>query len=99
MSLLSVSKYGYVPYGAVDISSTGQATRESSRTLEVSARGGDSNLCMLIRPGFIKKKYAFEDFAIRQVALLLNKTADEAKYANRSLVRTFSILHSQGFSN
>jgi len=33
-----------------------------------------------------KRKYAFEDFAIRQVALLLNKTADEAKYANRSLV-------------
>jgi len=32
-------------------------------------------------------KYAFEDFAIRQVALLLNKTADEAKYFNRSLVR------------
>ena len=34
-----------------------------------------------------KRKYAFEDFAIRQVALFLNKTADEAKYANRSLVR------------
>lgn len=29
---------------------------------------------------------AFEDFAIRQVALLLNNTSDEAKYANRSLV-------------
>ena len=38
---------------------------------------------------FLKRKYAFEDFAIRQVALLLNKTADEAKYANRSLVRAF----------
>ncbi len=34
-----------------------------------------------------KRKYAFEDFAIRQVALLSKKTADEAKYANRSLVR------------
>ena len=32
-------------------------------------------------------KYAFEDFAIRQVALLLAKMADEVKYANRSLVR------------
>lgn len=31
-------------------------------------------------------QYAFEDFAIRQVALLLNKANDAAKYANRSLV-------------
>ncbi len=31
-------------------------------------------------------QYAFEDFAIRQVALLLNNANDEAKYANRSLV-------------
>ncbi|KAF8502129.1 glycoside hydrolase family 92 protein [Russula emetica] len=57
------NKYGYIPYGALDTSSTGRTTRESSRTLE----------------------YAFEDFAIRQVALLLNKTTDETKYANRSL--------------
>jgi len=35
----------------------------------------------------VSHKYAFEDFAIRQIALLLNKMADEAKYANRSLVR------------
>ncbi|KAI0298528.1 glycoside hydrolase family 92 protein [Russula brevipes] len=55
--------YGYVPYGALDTSSTGRRTREASRTLE----------------------YAFEDFAIRQVALLLNKMADEVKYGNRSL--------------
>ncbi|KAI0305662.1 glycoside hydrolase family 92 protein [Multifurca ochricompacta] len=55
--------YGYIPYDALDTSSTGRTTREGSRTLE----------------------YAFEDFAIRQVALLLNKTEDEAKYANRSL--------------
>ncbi len=32
-------------------------------------------------------QYAFEDFAVRQVALLLNKTDDVAKYTNRSLVR------------
>jgi hypothetical protein len=32
------------------------------------------------------EQYAFEDFAIRQVALLLNNTSDAAKYANRSLV-------------
>ncbi|KAI0276555.1 glycosyl hydrolase family 92-domain-containing protein [Russula aff. rugulosa BPL654] len=51
------NEYGYIPYGALDTSSTGRTTRESSRTLE----------------------YAFEDFAIRQVALLLNKTEDEAK--------------------
>ena len=31
-------------------------------------------------------QYAFEDFAVRQVALLLNKTDDVAKYTNRSLV-------------
>ncbi len=35
----------------------------------------------------ILPQYAFEDFAVRQVALLLNKTDDVAKYTNRSLVR------------
>ena len=45
----------------------------------------------------LKRKYAFEDFAIRQVALLLNKTADEAKYANRSLVRAPFLVLSQAF--
>jgi hypothetical protein len=46
---------------------------------------------LLIQPVLpcFQRKYAFEDFAIRQVALLLNNTADEAKYANRSLVRAF----------
>ena len=41
-----------------------------------------------------QRKYAFDAFAIRQpeVALLLNKTADEAKYANRLLVRTILFL-------
>lgn len=34
----------------------------------------------------VLSQYAFEDFAIRQVALLLNNTNDEAKFANRSLV-------------
>jgi predicted alpha-1,2-mannosidase len=56
-------EYGYVPFGVLDVSSTGRQTREGSRTLE----------------------YAFEDFGIRQVAQLLGKTDDEAKYANRSL--------------
>ncbi|KAH9998474.1 glycosyl hydrolase family 92-domain-containing protein [Russula compacta] len=37
------------------------------------------------REGSRTLEYGFEDFAIRQVALLLNKTVDEAKYANRSL--------------
>jgi len=37
------------------------------------------------REGSRTLEYAFEDFAIRQVALLLNNTSDEAKYANRSL--------------
>ena len=47
----------------------------------------------------LKRKYAFEDFAIRQVALFLNKTADEAKYANHSLVRApFLVLQSQAFA-
>ena len=32
-------------------------------------------------------QYAFEDFAVRQVALLLNKTDDVEKYTNRSLAR------------
>jgi len=46
-----------------------------------------------------KRKYAFEDFAIRQVALLLGNSADEAKYANRSLVRApFLVLLSQDFA-
>jgi hypothetical protein len=33
-----------------------------------------------------------EDFAIRQIALLLNKTGDIAKYANRSLVSELLIF-------
>jgi hypothetical protein len=92
---LSISKYGYIPYGALDTSSTGRTTRESSRTLEVRTPTGGPNLYFLliqpISPCF-QRKYAFEDFAIRQVALLLNKTADEAKYANRSLVRAFFFI-------
>ena len=43
-------------------------------------------------------KYAFEDFAIRQVALLLKKTADEAKYFGRSLVSSLSLQHSWAFT-
>jgi putative alpha-1,2-mannosidase len=31
-------------------------------------------------------QYAFEDFAIRQIAQVLGKTDDEALFANRSLV-------------
>ncbi|TBU45769.1 glycoside hydrolase family 92 protein [Dichomitus squalens] len=37
------------------------------------------------REGSRTLEYAFEDFALRQVALLLNKTDDVAKYTNRSL--------------
>ncbi|KAJ3475019.1 hypothetical protein NLI96_g12105 [Meripilus lineatus] len=37
------------------------------------------------REGSRTLEYAFEDFAIRQVALLLNKTDDIARYTNRSL--------------
>ncbi|KAI0630406.1 glycoside hydrolase family 92 protein [Trametes polyzona] len=37
------------------------------------------------REGSRTLEYAFEDFAVRQVALLLNKTDDVAKYTNRSL--------------
>ncbi|KAI0044234.1 glycoside hydrolase family 92 protein [Auriscalpium vulgare] len=36
------------------------------------------------REGSRTLEYVFEDFAIRQVAQLLNKTDDEAKYTNRS---------------
>ncbi|KAI0675348.1 glycoside hydrolase family 92 protein [Trametes maxima] len=36
------------------------------------------------REGSRTVEYAFEDFALRQVALLLNKTDDVAKYTNRS---------------
>jgi hypothetical protein len=42
---LSVSEYGYIPYGALDTSSTGRTTRESSRTLEVSIPTCGPNLC------------------------------------------------------
>ena len=35
----------------------------------------------------VAMQYAFNDFGIRQVAQLLNKTSDEAYYANR--VRRF----------
>ncbi|KAJ8472735.1 hypothetical protein ONZ51_g8332 [Trametes cubensis] len=37
------------------------------------------------REGSRTLEYAFEDFAVRQVALLLNKTDDVATYTNRSL--------------
>ncbi|ESK92075.1 glycoside hydrolase family 92 protein [Moniliophthora roreri MCA 2997] len=37
------------------------------------------------REGSRTLEYVFEDFGIRQVALLLGKTEDEARYANRSL--------------
>ncbi|RDX47875.1 glycoside hydrolase family 92 protein [Lentinus brumalis] len=37
------------------------------------------------REGSRTLEYAFEDFGVRQVALLLNKTDDVAKYTNRSL--------------
>lgn len=67
---LCTRQYGYVPFAALDTSSTGRQTREGSRTLE----------------------YAFEDFSIRQVALLLNQSDIEAEYANRSLVRSSSSL-------
>ena len=75
-------QYGYVPFGVLDVSSVGRQTREGSRTLEVglSMTSWNSQLTSL--------QYAFEDFGIRQVAQLLGKTDDEAKYANRSLVRS-----------
>ncbi|KAJ4483906.1 glycoside hydrolase family 92 protein [Lentinula aciculospora] len=37
------------------------------------------------REGSRTLEYAFEDFSIRQAALLLNNTADEERYLNRSL--------------
>jgi hypothetical protein len=38
------SHYGYVPYAALDTSSTGQTTREASRTLEVRRHTSDTNV-------------------------------------------------------
>lgn len=58
------SQYGYVPFSALDTSSVGRHTREGSRTLEVS-RG-----FVLMTPSNVIVQYAFEDFAIRQVALV-----------------------------
>ena len=40
------------------------------------------------REGSRTLEYAFEDFAIHQVAQLLGNSADEATYYNRSLVRS-----------
>ncbi|KAA1471821.1 glycoside hydrolase family 92 protein [Dentipellis sp. KUC8613] len=56
-------QFGFVPFGVLDTMSTGEQTREGSRTLE----------------------YAFEDFGVRQVAQVLGKSDDVAKYTNRSL--------------
>ncbi|KAJ7072819.1 glycoside hydrolase family 92 protein [Mycena amicta] len=47
--------------------------------LDVSSTGRQT------REGSRTLEYAFEDFAIRQIALLLGKTDDEAKFATRSL--------------
>ena len=74
-------QYGYVPFGVLDVSSTGRQTREGSRTLEVNPL----IISKILR--LTPSQYAFEDFGICQVAQLLGKNDDEAKYANRSLVR------------
>ncbi|KAJ6629531.1 glycoside hydrolase family 92 protein [Mycena sp. CBHHK59/15] len=47
--------------------------------LDISSTGRQT------REGSRTLEYAFEDFAIRQIAQLLGKTDDEAKFANRSL--------------
>lgn len=39
-------------------------------------------------------QYAFEDFGIRQVAQLLGKEDDTARYTNRSLVSTTPLIQS-----
>lgn len=36
-------------------------------------------------------QYAFEDFAIRQIAQVLGKTDDEALFSNRSLVHDLGV--------
>ena len=81
-------QYGFVPFGVLDTQSVGRQTREGSRTLEVCI------FCAHITSkfNFAFLQYAFEDFAVRQVALLLNKTDDIAKYTNRSLVRSSPAL-------
>ncbi|KAJ3981405.1 glycoside hydrolase family 92 protein [Lentinula detonsa] len=73
------TQYGYVPTDVIDPSSTGRQTREGSRTLEASCAEHPFNEISTAL------QYAFEDFSIRQVALLLNNTADEERYLNRSL--------------
>ena len=47
------SHYGWVPYDVADTSSTGQTTREASRTLEVRRSATDPNVCPLIEPGLL----------------------------------------------
>lgn len=73
---------GYVPYAAFDPASTGRQTREGSRTLEVGDQRGsaEKNLTLLLY------QYAFNDFGVRQVALLLNKSDDVSIFTNQSLV-------------
>lgn len=80
-------QYGYVPFAVLDVSSTGRQTREGSRTLEV---GGEGIFLLKTLPSSLTlfHKYAFEDFGIRQVAQLLGKADDVAKYTQRSLVRS-----------
>jgi hypothetical protein len=75
-------QYGYVPFAVLDVSSTGRQTREGSRTLEVQ-RIVHANRTTLLT---LFHQYAFEDFGIRQVAQLLGKADDVAKYTQRSLV-------------
>ena len=83
-------QYGYVPFAVLDVSSTGRQTREGSRTLEV---GGEGIFLLKTLPSSLTlfHKYAFEDFGIRQVAQLLGKADDVAKYTQRSLVRSSSV--------
>lgn len=82
-------QYGYVPFDVIDPSSTGRQTREGSRTIEVSLLRHLSSWFTFLT----LSQYAFEDFSIRQVSLLLNNTANEETYLNRSLVDIFFCSH------
>jgi hypothetical protein len=81
-------QFGFVPFAVLDTSSTGRQTREGSRTLEVRIS------TMAATQTLSEPQYAFEDFSIRQVAQLLEKTDDETRYTNRSLVRHLPLFPS-----
>ncbi|KAF7294030.1 Glycoside hydrolase family 92 protein [Mycena kentingensis (nom. inval.)] len=73
------NQFGYVPFAGAFYVSMARDLVDHRIVLDTASTGRQT------REGSRTLEYAFEDFAIRQIALLLGKTDDEALFANRSM--------------